>query len=112
MTAAHELDADRARTAFERSIIQAKNAGKSWPTIARELSCSVSIARNAWGRANHHQRGNPTHHATTTYEDATIGNEHLLRGIPVVGIGQGAINGTRPGDPAYRLDRERRHDRA
>lgn len=39
----------------------------------------------------------------TEREDATIGNELLLRGIPVNGYG-GAIRGTRPGDPVKYLE--------
>lgn len=38
------------------------------------------------------------------YEDATIGNEKLLRGIPAVGRVGGAIWNTRPGDDPRRLD--------
>lgn len=37
-------------------------------------------------------------------EDATIGNEDRLRGIPVVGRVSGTIKGTRPGDSARALD--------
>jgi hypothetical protein len=38
-------------------------------------------------------------------EDATIGNEELLRGIPAVGQVAGTIKGTRPGDSAAELER-------
>ncbi len=44
-----------------------------------------------------------------TIESATIGNERLLRGIPVAGIGGGAIHGTRPGDSSYTLIRDEQH---
>lgn len=37
-------------------------------------------------------------------EDATIGNERLLRGIPAVGRVGGAIWNTRPGDDPKRLE--------
>lgn len=40
----------------------------------------------------------------TEREDATIGNELLLRGIPVVGKVGGTIRGTRPGDNPNHLD--------
>lgn len=42
----------------------------------------------------------------TEREDATIGNEKLLRGIPAVGRVGGTIHGTRPGDDAQRLERD------
>jgi hypothetical protein len=38
-------------------------------------------------------------------EDATIGNEERLRGIPAVGRVSGTIKGTRPGDSAAELER-------
>lgn len=38
------------------------------------------------------------------FEDATVGNEKLLRGIPAVGRVGGAIWGTRPGDSAKDLE--------
>jgi hypothetical protein len=41
---------------------------------------------------------------TCEREDATIGNEKLLRGIPVVGKVGGTIAGTRPGDSTKWLD--------
>lgn len=41
-------------------------------------------------------------------EDPTIGNERLLRGIPVAGVGGGAIARTRPEWEAMRLDGLRR----
>ena len=37
-------------------------------------------------------------------EDATIGNEERLRGIPCVGRVSGTIKGTRPGDSAAALE--------
>lgn len=47
-------------------------------------------------------------------EDATIGNEDRLRGIPVVGRVGGTMRGTRPGDPVSGLEAEARelHDHA
>ena len=45
------------------------------------------------------------HHAPLPVrEDPTIGNEEILRGIPVVGGVSGTIRGTRPGDTASGLD--------
>jgi hypothetical protein len=41
-------------------------------------------------------------------EDATIGNEERLRGIPAVGRVSGTIKGTRPGDPSYQLEQAAR----
>lgn len=40
----------------------------------------------------------------TEREDATIGNELLLRGIPAVGRVSGTIRGTRPGDSTRYLE--------
>jgi hypothetical protein len=37
-------------------------------------------------------------------EDATIGNEERIRGIPAVGRVSGTIKGTRPGDDAKALE--------
>lgn len=37
-------------------------------------------------------------------EDATVGNEERLRGIPAVGRVSGTIKGTRPGDSAKALE--------
>lgn len=37
-------------------------------------------------------------------EDATVGNEERLRGIPAVGRVSGTIKGTRPGDSARALE--------
>lgn len=42
--------------------------------------------------------------ADNEVEDATIGNEKLLRGIPAVGRVGGAIWNTRPGDDPKRLE--------
>lgn len=39
-------------------------------------------------------------------EDATIGNEERLRGIPAVGRVSGTIKGTRPGDLVSALEAE------
>jgi hypothetical protein len=41
-------------------------------------------------------------------EDATVGNEERLRGIPAVGRVSGTMKGTRPGDPVRFLDTEAR----
>lgn len=41
-------------------------------------------------------------------EDATIGNEERLRGIPAVGRVSGTIKGTRPGDPSYIIEEANR----
>lgn len=107
MSDADQLDAGQARTTFERDVIRLRNTQHSWPSIARELHVSVRIARDAWARANAHQRGVP-HTKTKTREDPTIGNQDFIRGIPLIGHVSGAIKGTRPGDPAYRLDRDQR----
>lgn len=37
-------------------------------------------------------------------EDATVGNEERLRGIPAIGRVSGTIKGTRPGDSAKALE--------
>jgi hypothetical protein len=101
MNDADHLDPSRARSDFQRCIIELRNDHASWPTIARTMGSTIRIVRASWGRANHEQRGGHTQPTpTTTREDATIGNEALLRGIPVAGIGGGAIHGTRPGDRA------------
>lgn len=45
---------------------------------------------------------------TIITEDATIGNEERLRGIPAVGRVSGTIKGTRPGDPSYIIEEANR----
>lgn len=111
MSDADQLDPSQARTTFERDVIRLRNQQHSWPSIARELRVSVRIARDAWARANAHQRGAAVT-KTTTKEDPTIGNEEHCRGLPLQVRGvSGAIKGTRPGDPAYRLEQDQRPPR-
>lgn len=117
MSDAHRLEAHRARSDFERCIIELRNEEPpvSWAKIARLLGHSTYTIRQAWGRANAHQRGDHEDDkplaAWRTREDATIGNEQLLRGIPVVGSVSGTIPGTKPGDAAWRLERDQRPTR-
>lgn len=97
------LSVERARragaTPLQVAVVEMRNADSSWRVIARALGVSVRTVREAWGVVNREQRGDlPAGRATRVREDATIGNEQLLRGIPVSGFG-GAIRGTRPGDP-------------
>jgi hypothetical protein len=97
-----ELNLEQARregaTALQLRVVELRNEGTSWRVIARTVGASVRSVREAWGTVNRRQRGGeqaPTPHRQR--EDATIGNEELLRGIPVSGYG-GAVRGTRPGD--------------
>lgn len=46
--------------------------------------------------------------AEVVTEDATIGNEERLRGIPAVGRVSGTMTNRRPGDPVWRLEEEAR----
>lgn len=114
MSDANRLDPGKARSDHARNIIELRNAGASWKQTARIMGCSVRIAREAWARENAHQRGDHEQDTPTTTgrEDATIGNEDLLRGIPVVGSVSGTIRGTAPGSPSWPLDREQRPPRS
>ena len=51
----------------------------------------------------HAKHAEPTKPLVIT-EDATIGNEERIRGIPAVGRVSGTIKGTRPGDDAQALE--------
>lgn len=61
----------------------------------------ILLAQQAAFRAGTHIPDEPV---KTEREDATIGNEKLLRGIPAVGRVGGAIWNTRPGDNPRRLE--------
>jgi hypothetical protein len=100
MSDAEQLDQSRARSDFQRCIIELRNDGASWPTIARTMCSTVRIVRASWGRANYEQRGGYDQSmAEAVRENPTMGNEQHARGVPIMarGVG-GASPGTRPGD--------------
>lgn len=102
------LDADEARrrgaTELQVSVIRLWNDDTSWRAIAATLGITISSARKSYAAVNRRLRGgdhNPNP-ITAAIPLASSGNEDLCRGIPIAGIGGGAIHGTRPGDPAWR----------
>lgn len=113
MSDAHHLDPAQARSDFERTIILHRNRQLSWRKIAERENISQRMARDAWARANAHQRGGKTPTGPER-EDPTIGNEDHARGVPIMapGIG-GKIAGTDPLAATLRNDqrRQREHER-
>ncbi len=94
-------------TTLEHHILNLRAEGHGWSSIAREVQLSRRQAHAAWHHANRQLCETTTNlEITPAIQDATIGNEELLRGIPTVGRVSGTIKGTRPGDPAWLCQRD------
>jgi hypothetical protein len=86
------------------AVVAQRNTGGSWRAICRAVGCSRTSARDAYAdairRVDEHERD---HHAEREGASET---PDFLRGLPMLGRGVGgAITGTRPGDPAWRVAR-------
>lgn len=106
------LDLDEARrrgaTDLQLRVVELWNDDASWRAIAHTLGISAKSARRAWGAVNRKLRGGPDKtDPDKGRENRFLGNEELLRGIPMTGFG-GAIAGSRPGDSAWRAERDLR----
>jgi hypothetical protein len=106
------LDLNEARrrgaTDLQLRVVELWNDDTSWRAIAHTLGISAKSARRAWGAVNRKLRGG-IEKKKDKDESMTIGNEKHCRGLPLMARGiNGAISGSRPGDSAWRAERDLR----